>query len=65
MRYPIQVLQCSGDHLLCWVKKMHPKTDEHMSVNLKIRTSGCAWQWLEEEDAFASTQLQYALDARF
>jgi hypothetical protein len=44
---------------------MHPKTDEHMSVNLKIRTSACAWQWLEEEGAFASTQLQYALDARF
>jgi hypothetical protein len=46
MRYLIQVLQCSDDHLLCWVTKMHPKTDEHMSVNLKTRTSGCGWLWL-------------------
>jgi hypothetical protein len=61
-------------HLLCCVTKMRPKTDEHRSVNLKTRTSGCGWlwlavagcgwQWLEEENAFTSTQLQSALDAR-
>jgi len=58
------------DHLLCCVTKMRPKTrpktDEHMSVNLKtpLAVAGCGWQWLEEDNAFTITQLQSALDAR-
>jgi hypothetical protein len=31
---------------------------------LWLAVAGCGWQWLEEENAFTSTQLQSALDAR-